>query len=44
MTTEKKLITYLRSIANSASLEEAHRDARLALRVAGVDLSKEGQQ
>lgn len=43
MTTEEKLIIYLRNIATRPTVAEAQREARLALRLLGVDLGK-GEQ
>jgi hypothetical protein len=44
MTDQEKVITYLRSIARDQSLTRAQATARLALRILGVDLSKEDDQ
>lgn len=43
MTTEEKVKTYLRSIARDQSLARAQITARLALRLMGEDLDKEGR-
>ena len=37
-----KLATYLRAIMKTGSLQDAQREARLALRVMGIDQEKEG--
>jgi hypothetical protein len=44
MTDQEKVITYLRSIARDQSLARAQKTARCALRILGVDLSKESGQ